>query len=134
LKKVLIVDNDLSFAFWLGRALDQAGYDAFPARNVVNAIRLLKELKIVPDLMIITGACLGESSFLSELRQTQSGLTIIAVLDDPGLERGTFPRADLVEYKPAQIEEGALREWVGTVETVFAAREISRWQRTSTRQ
>jgi hypothetical protein len=30
---VMIVDSDLGFAFWLGQALDYAGYQALPGQK-----------------------------------------------------------------------------------------------------
>ena len=31
---ILLIDSDLGLLFWLGRILDHAGYQAFPARSV----------------------------------------------------------------------------------------------------
>jgi hypothetical protein len=41
---LLVVDSDLGFAFWLGKVLDSAGYQTFPARDVSAAFVLLREI------------------------------------------------------------------------------------------
>jgi hypothetical protein len=133
-RRLLVIDHDLLFAFWLGRALDQAGYDSFPAASVENARRLLAELKIVVDLVIISAYIPDANSFLTELRQAQCGLAVVAVLDKPAGGSFIFPNADLVEYKPVDLDDDARKDWVETVGTVLMANEVAQLQRPFIRQ
>jgi DNA-binding NtrC family response regulator len=123
-KTVLIIDTDLRFAFWLGRGLDQAGYLALPASNVTSAKRLVAEMSATVDLVVISAAMPDSDSFLADLSRARSGLTVIAVLDEPGPNRIVLPKADLLEYKPVDLSEDAKREWVGVVELALAARGL----------
>jgi len=123
-KTVLIIDTDLRFAFWLGRGLDQAGYLALPASNVTSAKRLVAEMSATVDLVVISAAMPDSDSFLADLSRARSGLTVIAVLDEPGPNRIVLPKADLLEYKPVDLSEDAKREWVGVVELALAAKGL----------
>jgi len=123
-KTVLIIDTDLRFAFWLGRGLDQAGYLALPASNVTSAKRLVAEMSATVDLVVISAAMPDSDSFLADLSRARSGLTVIAVLDEPGPNRIVLPKADLLENKPVDLSEDAKREWVGVVELALAARGL----------
>jgi hypothetical protein len=133
-KTVLIVDSDLRFAFWLGHALDEAGYYALSAACVKSATRLLAELGMKVDLVVIGVDQPGAAGFLAELRRTQNRLMVIALLDEPEPPPATFPRADLDEYKPLSIDEEARREWIDTVQMVLAAKASPRWRSWSTPQ
>ena len=124
MKTVLIIDTDLRFAFWLGRGLDQAGYLALPASNVTSAKRLVAEMSATVDLVVISAAMPDSDSFLADLSRARSGLTVIAVLDEPGPNRIVLPKADLLEYKPVDLSEDAKREWVGVVELALAAKGL----------
>ena len=41
MRSILIVDSDLGFVFWLGRALHDAGYEALPAKDVPEATAII---------------------------------------------------------------------------------------------
>jgi hypothetical protein len=45
-KTVLLVDSDLGSVFWLGHALDSAGYEALPAKVFQDAIALLVQYRL----------------------------------------------------------------------------------------
>ena len=42
MRTILIVDSDLGFVFWLGRALHDAGYEALPAKDVPEATAIIE--------------------------------------------------------------------------------------------
>jgi hypothetical protein len=124
-KTVLVVDNDLGFAFWLGHALDEAGHYALPAFSAAGASRLLTELGLLPDLIIINAALPSASSFVTDLRLSNPGLKVIAILDDPAALPPAFLQANLVEHKPASIDESAKRDWVETVRVIVSTQATS---------
>ena len=66
---VLIINNDIGFTFWLGQTLNEAGYATLPARGVSDAVELLSEHKVQPDLLIINPASPG----VLDLMQTCAG-------------------------------------------------------------
>jgi len=123
-KTVLLVDSDLGFAFWLGHALDQAGYEALPARTVADALKLLAELQVTVDLVIVNVAIPATDSLIAALRADQPLLKVIAVYDAPSLG-GPFAGADAVRAKPSIVDENTRTEWVEAVKTVFGTRFAS---------
>src|SRR5215472_5695366 len=85
---VLIVDTDLGLVFWLGQALDAAGYETYPAKGVTEAVSLLAELKLRIDVLIVRHDLEGAETFASELRWSQGGhLKTVALLEDADGER-----------------------------------------------
>jgi hypothetical protein len=120
-KTVLIVDNDLGFAFWLGHALDQAGFYALPAVSASGASKLLAELGMSPDLVVINAALPDAASFVADLRLGRTGLKVITVVDDPEEPPPVFLQANLVEHKPPVTDESAREDWVETIRMILAA-------------
>jgi CheY-like chemotaxis protein len=98
--KILIVSDDLAFVFWLGRALDDAGYEAWPARNVENAAALLEELSDFPDLLVLDPETPGANRLIERL-SPQRHLPLIATHSpdapptDSGPEDATIPKPRL---------------------------------------
>jgi len=78
---VIVIDDDLGFVFWLGHAFDQAGYRAFPARNVSDAMALTSDLDIEPGLVIIGGAQQGAVPLVKAWRKKFNDLQVIWVED-----------------------------------------------------
>ena len=120
-KTILIVDSDLGFAFWLGHALDEAGYYALPAINAAGASKLLAELGLTADLVVINAALPDAGAFIADLRLTQKDVRVIAVLDDPYAAPPAFMQANLVEHKPLSADEMSRRAWVDTVRMILDA-------------
>jgi hypothetical protein len=79
---VLIIDSDLGFAFWLGQALDRAGYEAFPARNVADSVALLSEIPMVPRLVIFGGNPAGADALIDKCRTRHKDLRVLRLRDD----------------------------------------------------
>src|ERR1700730_2077327 len=75
---VLIVDEDLAFVFWLGRLLNKAGYQVWPARNGNDAAALLKELDTGVDLLVINLNS-GGAAALIEGQRPRTNFKIIAI-------------------------------------------------------
>ena len=70
MKTVLIIENDLGWVFWLGQALDEIGYQALPAKDVADAISLLRELKSNIDVLIVNPTLKGVVPFIERLRRS----------------------------------------------------------------
>jgi DNA-binding response OmpR family regulator len=74
---VLVIGPDLGFVFWLGRALDQAGYDAYPARSIEAAAETMTEFHLSPGLAILSGSLPGAPEFIEDLRRSHGELRVL---------------------------------------------------------
>lgn len=107
---VLLIDSDLGFSFWLGKALDQAGYKAFPARNEADADVLLAEIPIDLRVLILGDAPAGVEDLAARWRKRCGNLRIVHLLE-AGAESGALPRGiDAELSKPSSRDEQELLE------------------------
>ncbi len=119
-RTILIVDRELGFVFWLGQTLDAVGYDAFPAKDIVDARKLLGELNIEIDLLIVNSSLAGAAEFTDAVRRSQGHLKVIAVSgegDDPS--SAAFPGADASQPKPNLTDQAVEIEWLQTIQRVL---------------
>jgi len=115
---VLIVDEDLRFAFWLGRLLDGAGYCAWPARNGADAAELLKEIGGRLNLLVIDPDSQGAAALVDDLRREKQVKAIAA----PQLEDrlSVLDGMSAAFLKPRTIDELSGLEWIHAIEQVLA--------------
>ena len=78
---VLVLDDDLGFAMWLARILNDAGYTALPASTSQEAISVVYCLASV-DLVIANFGLLGCNSLLDALTERGDPFRLIAIGDD----------------------------------------------------
>jgi ActR/RegA family two-component response regulator len=116
---ILLVDSDLGFLFWLGQALDQAGYEAFPAMTVSDAATLLRELHLTVDLLILNCSSEGAETFLNMMRRTRKFLKTICLDGDDHL--GCINGVDAVLRPPAEITDESRSQWVQAVRALLSA-------------
>src|SRR5262249_52398344 len=110
---VLLVHSDLGFIFWLGRTLEGAGYDAYPAKSVADALSLLSQARLSIDALIL-GRVTGAADLVDHLRNMQD-MRVIAVVDDPdGV--AWLPGAHATCAKPAILSEQTNFEWLQVIE------------------
>jgi hypothetical protein len=115
-KTVLIVADDLGFAFWLGQALDRAGCEAWPARSVDAAESLVAELKLKVDVLVIAASLCRAPAFAAGLSRAAGDFKVIAVQDDERTDPiKPFPGASAVHRKPQTIDTAATVKWVELV-------------------
>jgi hypothetical protein len=119
-KTVLLVDDDLGFAFWLGQALDRAGYETWPAHSVPAAESLLATVRLPVDLLVINASLPRAPAFAADLGRTRAGLKVIAVYEGPDDVGQPFPEACAAHHKPKTIDTLAKLEWVQLVTGVLA--------------
>ena len=118
-KTVLIVDDDLGFAFWLGQALDRAGYETWPARSVTAAKSLLAEVRLAVDLLVITASQPRAPVLADYLARANPDLKVIAVYENLTAGFKPFPKASAIHQKPQIIDTAAKLEWVQLVISVL---------------
>ena len=119
MKTVLLVDDDLGFAFWLGQALDRAGYETWPAQSVPAAESLLATVRLPVDLLVINVSLPRAPAFAIHLGRTRADFKVIAVYEGPDDVVQPFPEASAAHHKPTTIDTVAKLEWVQLVACVL---------------
>jgi hypothetical protein len=115
---ILLIDSDLGFLFWLGHALDQAGYEAFPAKSVPDASTLVGELHRPVGLLILNCSSPAAEQFIATMRESNEFLKTIC-LDGEG-HLSCISGIDAVCRKPVQFDEHSKAQWMHLVRTVLA--------------
>ena len=115
MEKVLILDDDLGFVFWLGHLLDDTGYSALPAKSVPDAALLLRQLDTSVDVLVINTALPGGLDFMADLHRSQPGIRVIGIVNEP-LGATRHPEIDAVHSRPSILNEAAKVEWLQCVE------------------
>lgn len=119
---VILIDNDLAFAFWLAKALDQAGYEAFPARSVPDAIALLADMPMNPRLLILGGPPAGADALVARWRIRHKDLRVMSLVDDSDLMMyNPFFGVDLECRKPVGRKEEDRAELLLAVDHICAS-------------
>ena len=118
-RTVLILDSELSFAFWLGQALDQSGYNAFPAKSCEDATELLNQLNVRIDLLVVSYGLAGARDFASALHDSQSQLKVLVAMGDGEEVSDIFSAADAARKKPCPAVNESKIEWLRTIEGLF---------------
>src|SRR5689334_22613696 len=113
---VLLVDSDLGFVFWLGQALDVAGYVAVPARDIGSAEELVQAHRIEIDILVIDPRMPGALPFISRSRERGKSLKVVAALAQE--DEGDVPAndADMVLRKPERFTQEAKMQWIGQIQ------------------
>jgi len=119
-RNVLILDRDLAFAFWLGQALDLAGYDAFPAKSCEDATELLTHLNVSIDLLVVGYASPGAVALANALRRSQPHFKVLAAVAEGEEPTSIFAEADAVQSKPSSAVSASKTEWLRTIESLLS--------------
>jgi len=120
LKTVLVVDQDLGFVFWVGRALDAMHYFAVPAKSVLDAALLIMQLDLKKvDLLMINLELTGGYDFISAMHRLLPDIRVIGIADDP-LKPVNMIGVDAVRPRPDVADEAVRMEWMGWIENLMA--------------
>ena len=117
---IIIMDNDLGFAFWLGRALDHAGYRALPARSVTDAAAVLAEVDMNLRLLILGGPQAGAEGLVALCRQKHRDVRIMRLRED-NVPADRASRTDNECRKPAGRSAGNRMELLCTIYGLLAS-------------
>ena len=117
---ILLIDQDLGHAFRLGRALDRAGFQTFPARTISDAEDLLRRLHLTVDTLMLDCALPGAEEFIAVLERGRRVPRVICLNGYPhhACVRGTHVTCP----KPGEFREDSMERWV---EEVREALQIS---------
>jgi DNA-binding NtrC family response regulator len=123
-KTILVVDNDLGFAFWLGQALDQTGDEAWPARSIPDAIQLISELRLAVDLVVVNASLPSVPLFFANLRESHPHVKIVAVYEESRAVPAVLD-ADITLCKRDGVDAAARQEWMDAIRSVLKASAAS---------
>ena len=96
---ILLIERDLGYAFRIGRTLDHAGFQTFPARTVVDAATLLRELHLTVGVLMLDCALPGAGEFISALQSSRKTLQVICLND--GREHSCGSAAHGLRWPPS---------------------------------
>jgi len=111
---ILIIDSDLGFVFWLGQLLDQAGYEALPAKSVADAAELLSHWGGSLDVVIVSPNVSDSKEFAAHLRAVNPNLWVISLADRDNA--GSPAVADFVCVRSRDAEAQA--QWLGILANI----------------
>jgi hypothetical protein len=117
---VLIVDDDLGFVFWVGQALDVAGYNALPAKGVPEALSLVDLFAGRIDLLLIRTALPGAADFAAGLLRSQGTLKVIGLIDKDLQEAPDFPGWIAGLRRPCAMNEESKADCLALIRAVLA--------------
>ena len=121
---VLLIDSDLAFIFWLGQALDAAGYSAVPAKNIRAASEVVEEFKLTTELLIIDPSTPGAVSLVLSLREKEPGLKTIAAIS-PGSQESYAAVFDVVKVKAEHLSAHERFSWIALVQSMVQPNRAS---------
>lgn len=120
---ILLVDPDLGFVFWLGQALDLAGYNAIPAKSVRSASDLIQQHKLVVHILVIDPFLPDAFAFISRLRQSHVNLHVIAAIPEDWEDLPPMTEVDATIRKPRHLTAVATLPWINLVQRLSSEPE-----------
>ncbi len=135
--KILILDDDLGFLFWIAKALEPFGYTVVPADTVSQANRLIRRLKLSVNMLMVNPELEGAVEFAEELRRRKrTNLKVVVLVSPEASHRGTpgiqadathakpdpAAIADLMSAEPDVTGPTLQMEWVKFVQQVLGHR------------
>jgi CheY-like chemotaxis protein len=115
---ILLVDPDLGFVFWLGHALDTAGYNAVPAQDTRAASELIREHKLAVDILVIDPLLPDAIAFVTRLRRSRRSLNVVAAIPEEWEEIPPMPEVDAVIRKPRRFNSIAALPWIHLIQNL----------------
>jgi DNA-binding NtrC family response regulator len=120
MKNILIVDNDLRFIQWLGRALIGAHQQPLPACNVSDAMVLVDDSAEPVDLLIINSYLPHSSDLIDRLHRSQSQVKVLAMGSEPNAK---LPHVHAWKRNPGHPDHSAEQKWVNVVKKLLTKRK-----------
>jgi DNA-binding NtrC family response regulator len=112
MKSILIVDDDLDFLFWLGRALTRIGCVAVPARTISDAFVLLANVSVDVDVLMFNPAFPDAVRLIDVLRRYHPNTKVLAFVT----KGSTLEGADASMPKPCLRDHPTKLRWLRTLE------------------
>lgn len=115
---MLLIDDDLGFVFWLGRALDAAAFSALPARTVADAALLVLQFDLAVDVLVINLALGGGADFIAALHRSQKDVKVVGILDEAG-QPVHVPGVNAALPRPTSLDEASKNEWIQCIKRIL---------------
>jgi DNA-binding NtrC family response regulator len=116
---ILLIDPDLGLVFWLGRTLDECGYESLPARSIPDGLRLIDEFRFSIHTVILNYALPGATHFISNLRRKQTAMKVIALVGEP--DTSPIPTADHQLIRPLVFDQAAKMHLLAEISRCISA-------------
>jgi DNA-binding response OmpR family regulator len=120
---ILLIDRDLGLLFWLGHVMDQAGYQAFPARSVPDAVSLLGELHLNISVLILDCSLPGTEGLITALRRSKRFLKVVCMNGDG--QHTCVKGIDALCPKPGGFSPPAVFKWVKALREALSASPVA---------
>ena len=115
---ILIVDDDLGFMCWLGEIVTEAGYQAVPALDRLQAAALVNELNLQIDLVVMNPGLPGVSQMIETLSRRCPSLKIVAIQNAATDDSGAIQDQFMLE-RPSGPGPFSRQEWFKRVQVVI---------------
>ena len=116
---IFLVDADLGFIFWLGQALDSAGYNAIPAASVPAASELIQQHRLSVEILVIDLFLPDSLEFVFRLRQSHPNLQVIAMMPENWGSVPPMIEVDALIRKPLHLTSIAAVQWLNLVQDLY---------------
>ena len=109
----------------MGRALERAGYETWPARSVSAAESLLCELSLFVDVLVINASLPRAREFTIRVGRSREDCKVISICEgSDGIQ--AFSGACAVHRKPQALSAATELEWVQIIRSVQPAEVVRR--------
>jgi hypothetical protein len=119
-RTVLIVDNDLGFVFWVGQALDRAGYNTLPAKGVPEALTVVDVSAGRIDLLLIGLGLPGAASLAAKLLRSNASMKVVGLVDQDIQAIPPFPGSTATLRRPCGMSEESKAHCLALIRAVLA--------------
>lgn len=127
-KRILIVDSDVGFVYWLGAVLIAAEHQPWPAVSASNAISVVDLVPLVRlDFLIVNASLPGVSELIAQLRRTQANLRVLAL----GARHKSLRGVNAWRPKTGPRDDTEGREWVRVIKILAARCNCVAWPQTA---
>ena len=117
----LIIDGNLGFAFWLAKVLDGAGHQAFPARSEADAVKLLANIEMNLQLLILVGSPADANTLVATLRGRYKDIRVLHLLEAHEAPGESMLGVDLELTKPEGKTENDQAEFLLIIERMLTS-------------
>ena len=131
MNSILIVDGDLGFVVWLGRALYEAGYQSLPATSGADAIARMDQFEAAIALLIVSPSVPDLSQLIRRMSLTHRQFPIIVATEIAETPK-PLPldlRPSVFFPKPSVPNEKSKQDWLELIHHVFAEETSSTFER-----
>ena len=118
-RTVLILDDDIGFAFWCGHLLIDGGYFAVTALSVSDAITLIDTFRLQLDVLVFNPLIPGVGEFVNDLHEFQKQLGVIVAIESPSDLAQWSTSTCTTKLKPSVADDNEAAGWLTAVDLLL---------------